>query len=87
MSYIGLALLTAFCIVVMAYYVVLCKRPGWARTSFQEKTEQVLSPLPILVGLVGAIAGYQATKQATAVMERGMETDNIAEVRRTAKLR
>ena len=65
MNYSPFALLTIFIVVVALYYFALARRSDWNVTPFQKKMEMFLSPLPILVGLIGVAIGYQASNQAT----------------------
>lgn len=85
MSHLTWVLLITFCCVVVLYYIFLRRRADWADTPFPRRIELYLSPLPILVGLIEAMVGYQASKQATTVMERTLGSDYAAEVRRTAE--
>ena len=74
-----------FVIVLVAYYVFLRNRPEWETQTLQQRVALFVSPLPILLGLIGSLTGYHATKQATTLMETGFARDNLIEVRNTAE--
>lgn len=74
-----------FVLVLVLYYVFLRKRTEWQTLPLKQRVELIVSPLPILVGLVGSLTGYYATKQATTLVETGFARDNLIEVRNTAE--
>ena len=86
MSYLPVAIFIIVLLGVLAlYYILLRKRDDWATTSMRGKVELFLLPLPIVVGLIGALAGYEATNKATLIASRAMDRDSMTEVRRAAE--
>ena len=80
-----LVILGIFVVALLAYYLLLSRRSDWRAEPLQKKLELFIAPLPIAVGLLGVLMGYQATNRASLVAEQGFERDNIAQVRRTVE--
>ena len=77
--------LVLFVAVLTFYYVWLFTGLRQADSAHRDTIQLALAPLPIAVGLIAALTGYFASREASTIVQRQSERDSAIEVRATAE--